>query len=166
MDVQDVDVCRYFLRCEFVKSSFHSDPATLSDEDVRRAMTEFGQQHSSNPAVIWLGFSPKDKRAQVKWRHLELIRVHSIYSNGLNSEWKAALQGVNGNLMRFIAECKETYKTEYDRPDQPPADLSLILGIIQKDRPDEIEIIDGSHRLAAMILKGVTVIGGYVGIPQ
>ena len=68
--------------------------------------------------------------------------------------------------MRFIAECKETYKTEYDRPDQPPADFSLILGIIQKDKPDEIELIDGSHRLAAMILKGVTVVGGYVGIPQ
>lgn len=165
-NIQDTDVCRYFLQCEFAKGSFHSDPAAFSDDDVRRAMTEFGQQHSSNPAVIWLGFSPKDKRTKVKWRHLEQIGVHSIYSNGLNPDWKAALQGVNGNLVRFIAECKEAYKAEYDRADQPPADLSLILGIIQKDRPGEIELIDGSHRLAAMIRKGVTVIGGYVGVPQ
>lgn len=165
-NIQDTDVCRYFLQCEFAKGSFHSDPVAFSDDDVRRAMTEFGQQHSSNPAVIWLGFSPKDKRTKVKWRYLEQIRVPSIYSNGLNPDWKAALQGVNGNLMRFFAECKETYKTEYDRANQPPADLSLILGIIHKDRPGEIELIDGSHRLAAMILNGVTVIGGYVGVPQ
>ena len=78
MDVQDVDVCRYFLRCEFDKSSFHSDSVAFSDDDVRRAMTEFGHQHPSNPAVVWLGFSPKDKRPKVKWRYLEEIRVPSI----------------------------------------------------------------------------------------
>jgi hypothetical protein len=166
VDVQDADVCRYFLRCEYAKGSFQSDPVAFSDDDVRRAMTEFGQQHSNNPAVVWLGFSPKNKRTNVNWMYLEQIKVPSIYSNGLNPDWKSALQWVNGNFMRFMAECKETYKSEYDRPDQPLADLSLILDIIQKDRPDEIELIDGSHRLAAMILKGVTVVGGYVGTPQ
>jgi hypothetical protein len=165
-DVSNLVVCRYFLRSEFAKGTFPADPSAFTDEEIRREMTAFGQnlKHSSNPAVVRLGFSRKGGKAAEKWKHIREIDVRLIISKGLNKAWNPALQGVNGNLYRFWTECQTTYKAEYDRTDLPSAELSLIIGILHPSSPNEIELIDGSHRLASLILKkNITSVEGYVG---
>jgi len=162
--VSDLTVCKYFLRSEFAKGTFPSDPSAFSDEEIRREMTAFGLNHSSNPAVVRLGFSSKGNKSAAKWKHIPDIDVQVLISKGLNKAWNPVLQAVDGNLYRFWTECQTTYKTEYDRTDLPSAELSLIIGIVHPSKPDEIELIDGSHRLASLMLKNkIKTVEGYVG---
>lgn len=107
-------------------------------------------------------YSPKDQRKQVSWKHVLEIDVRIVVSKGLNPAWNAELQRVNGNLFRFVTECQSTYKTEYDQHLSLPPDLSLIIGMVHAGST-EIELIDGSHRLASMIRNGATSVEGYVG---
>jgi hypothetical protein len=46
---------------------------------------------------------------------------------------------------------------------RPVDDLSLIIGIVHPANPREIELVDGSHRLASMILNNVEHVEGYLG---
>ena len=62
-----------------------------------------------------------------------------------------------------MKECQTTYKTEYDASRSLSADLPLIIGIVHPANAKEIELVDGSHRLASMILNNVEYVEGYLG---
>jgi hypothetical protein len=151
-------VCEYLLM-----SSGHGDLSSLSDEESYRAMVAFGQKNPHNPAVVWLGYSPCDGRRAAEWVRISEIDITRIFSSGLNPMWKAALESVQGNLFRFVTECQDTYTGEYDPGRTPKSALSLIIGVVHPDRGDEIELVDGSHRLASMILNGARSVMGYIG---
>jgi hypothetical protein len=151
-------VCEYLLT-----SSGCGDLSSLSDEEIHRAMVAFGQKNPGNPAVVWLGYSPRDGRRAAEWARVSEIDVRQFFSRGLNSEWKAVLELVQGNLFRFVTECQDTYKGEYDPGRILLPALSLIIGVVHPGRGDEIELVDGSHRLANMILNGAQRVMGYIG---
>ncbi len=161
--VAPLEVCKYLLKCEFLKGKFDSDASSFSDDQIRQAMTTLGQQQPENPAVVWLGYSSKHQRKAVSWKHELDIDVRAVISKGLNPAWKSKLQEVNGNLFRFVTECQSTYKTEYDQSRSLSSELSLIIGIVHPEKPNEVELVDGSHRLASMILNTVKHVQGYVG---
>jgi hypothetical protein len=151
-------VCEYLLT-----SSGCGDPSSLSDEDIHRAMVAFGEKNPGNPAVVWLGYSPRDGRGAAEWARVSEIDVRQLFSKGLNPEWNAVLESVQGNFFRFLTECQDTYKGEYDPGRTPPPTFSLIIGVVHPGRGDEIELVDGSHRLASMILNGAQRVTGYIG---
>ena len=151
-------VCEYLLL-----SSVHVDPYSLSDEEIHRAMVAFDQKNPGNPAVVWLGYSLRDGRRATEWARVSEIDVRQIFSTGLNSEWNAVLESVQGNLFRFVTECQDTYKGEYDPGRTLLPALALFIGIVHPGRGDEIELVDGSHRLASMILNGAQRVMGYIG---
>ena len=127
------------------------------------SMTTLGQQQPNNPAVVWLGYSSKHRRKQVSWKHVLDVDVRAVVSKGLNPAWKSKLQEVNWNLFRFVSECQSTYGTEYDQGRLLSPELSLIIGIVHPGSPNEVELVDGSHRLASMILNNVKNVEGYIG---
>jgi len=161
--VDPLVVCRYLLKCEFLKGKFASDPSSFSDDQIREGMTMLGQHQSENPAVVWLGYSSKHRTQQGSWKHVLDIDVRAVVSKGLNPSWKPKLREVNWNLFRFVTECQSTYGTEYDPTHLPPSELSLIIGTVHPGNPNEVELVDGSHRLASMILNKREKVEGYIG---
>ena len=162
-DVGTPVVCKYFLKSEFLKGTFRFDPSSLNDEQIHQELTRFGHEHPNNPSVVWLGYSPTNRRKPVTWKHVPHISVRTLISKGLNPAWKPQLEAVNGNLYRFVKECQSTYKTEYDASRSLSADLSLVIGIVHPGKGSEVELVDGSHRLASMILNNVEYVEGYLG---
>jgi hypothetical protein len=126
-------------------------------------MTAFGQRHPSNPSVVWLGYSPSDRRVAVQWQLVSQLEVTTMVSKGLDPSWQSVLRSVGSNFFRFVTECQKTYGDKYDRNQMPAESLSLIIGIVHPDSSNEVELIDGSHRLASMILNQVKSVSGYVG---
>ena len=156
-------VCKYFLKNEFLKRTFRFDPSALDDEQIHQEMTRFGHEHPDNPSVVWLGYSPTNRRKPVIWKLVPLISVRSLISKGLNPAWESQLEAVNGNLYRFVKECQSTYKAEYDASRPLSPDLSLVIGIVHPGKDNEVELVDGSHRLASMILNNIEYVEGYLG---
>lgn len=156
-------VSKYFLKCEFKKGTFPFDPSALADDQIHQEMTSFGQEQPDNPTVVWLGYSPTNRRNPVTWKHVRQISVRALISKGLKPAWKAELEAVNCNLYRFVKECQSTYKSEYDASRSLSADLSLIIGIVHPGKANEVQLVDGSHRLASMILNNVEFVEGYLG---
>jgi hypothetical protein len=156
-------VCKYFLKSEFQKGTFGFDPSALGDDQIHQEMTSFGKKQPNNPTVVWLGYSPTNHRKPVTWKHVREISVRTMMSKGLNPAWNPQLQAVNGNLYRFVKECQTTYKTEFDASRSLSGDLSLIIGIVHPASPKEVELVDGSHRLASMILNNIEYVEGYLG---
>ena len=160
-DVTHRTVCEYLLTGSKAKDDF----SALCDEDFDRYMKDFATKHRGNPALVWLGYDPKDKRRPVKWKRATGIDVKTLCSHGLNSEWNDALKSVSGNLYRFFMECEAVHGQKEYRLDELPSDeLSFIIGVVDPRTPSKIELIDGSHRLASMIfVKQVQTVNGYVG---
>jgi hypothetical protein len=152
-------VCEYLLRC----SGDAGELLSLSDEMLDAKMMKFGTENSSNPAVVWLGYSPRDTRPPVRWMLVTDIDVETIMTKGLYPAWEGSLRSVGGKIARFVRKCAAAYGSEYDRTDLPPDDISYILGIVHPGRGDEVELIDGSHRLACLILHGVDRVKGFIG---
>jgi hypothetical protein len=128
-------------------------------------MIKHGREHPSNPAVVWLGYNPTDTRPPVSWNYMLDIDVRSIVSKGLNPAWNEKLEHVaKWNFFHFVKQCRCAYKNEYDRRGELRDERKLIIGIMHRERPAEVQMIDGSHRLASMILDGATTVDGYVGV--
>jgi hypothetical protein len=144
-------------------SSGKSDLSAMPDQEFDREMAAFGQQHPSNPAVVWLGYSPAERRKTVRWELVCQIDVKRVFSRGLNPAWGPALNSADGNFFRFVTACQDTYRDEYRADRTPPDRLSLIIGIVHPDNPDAVELIDGAHRLASLILNHADSVGGYIG---
>jgi hypothetical protein len=164
MKIEDVThrtVCEYLLRSSNVKDDF----SALSDEGFDKYMKDFAAKHNGNPAMVWLGYDPRNKRRPVKWKRVSGMDVKTIKSKGLNPEWNDALKSVDWNLCGFIAERQDVHgNREYRQDEMPHDDLSLIIGVVHPDKRNEVELLDGSHRLASMlIIKQIKTVDGYVG---
>jgi hypothetical protein len=149
------EVCNYYL--------LQPNQNSMNDEERQRVMGELGVQLPGNPALVWLGYSPRDKRRPVQWELVRGIDVRRIISKGLNPDWKRALDAVGGSFYRFVTECQDAYGAEYNRDRLPSPEVSLIMGIIHPAKPEEVEMIDGAHRLASRILNGKLEVDGYIG---
>ena len=151
------------VREYLLTSSGYRDLSSLSGEEIDKTMVAFGQLNPCNPAVVWLGYSPCDDRKAAEWVRVFDIDVRQIVSKGLTPQWKPVLESVQGNFFRFVMECQDTYKDAYDPGRAPCPALSLIIGVVHPGGGEEIELVDGSHRLASMILNGTQRVMGYIG---
>ena len=103
-DVSNLVVCRYFLRSEFAKGTFPADPLAFTDEKIRREMTALGQnpKHSSNPAVVRLGFSPKGGKAAEKWKHIRDIDARTHHLHGIEQSMESRFAGSKWEPLPFL----------------------------------------------------------------
>ena len=127
-------------------------------------MIKYARGQPNNPAVVWLGYNPNDQRPLVSWSRALEIDVRAIVSKGLNRAWADTLKDDHWNFFRFVTTRQSTYKNEYDHSGDLSDERKWIIGIVHPERPGEVEMIDGSHRLASMILKNLKTVNGYVGV--
>jgi hypothetical protein len=158
MPVTHREVCEYLLKCQG-----SGDLSSATDSEIAERMVAFGHANPTNPAVVWLGYSPRDRRQEVSWNRVTGIDVSRIVSKGLNPAWQRALEAVGGNACRFVRECRSVYGDDYNETRLPSAELALIIGMVHPAKPNEVELIDGSHRLASMILNQFSTVDGYLG---
>ena len=170
------EVLKYFLKLEATKNSFYSKElykiSQLSGNNLLFKVREYAaSRKDTNPALIWLGGYNHDRRDKTisHWIYTS-ISIDLIYTCGINDQINSFLckDKIQWNIMKL---CKQLFSIGRKGLNKRYSiDISagnrIILGIAHRTegKLGQIELIDGFHRLIALINDGATIVDAYIGI--
>lgn len=153
------------LQCEDIRNEMRSW-VYLQDRDFIHKLRDFEKSRcDENPTFVWTIGTETNPNCRC-WI-LANINLGCLYTCGINSEnpkMKADLDSVNGNLRCFVnKELASNYK-EFGTDCVPFNTECRVIGIAHcKDyRNGEIEIVDGCHRVIAMLANGIESTEAYI----
>lgn len=167
-------VLRHWIRLEANRSRYADRReemlkwATLSDRRLIRRIRKFERtRDDDNPALGWTIGTRRNKNYQkVSCWVLARVSLPHLYTCGISSAMKDDLNCVNGNLKRFVDEGYAAKYPEFRLDSIPPeGEARTVIGIarVEYGQDGTIELIDGAHRVAAMLANGITVSDAYIG---
>jgi len=169
------DVLRHFIIMEASRERYANNAEgmlswiKLSDDKFIQKVREFEvTRDDDNPVLGWtIGTRRNSLYKNISHWISAKVYLDDLYTCGINSEMKADLDAVRGNLKRFVdigyAAKYSEFKLDSDLPQN---EAKILIGIAQfySDRDGTIELIDGAHRAVTMLSKGITKSKAYIGI--
>ena len=169
-----VEVLRRFIRIEATRSEYANKQddlrnwIRLSDPDFIQKVRNFEKKRpDENPAILWTIGTEKDRNRPQKVRRWVLANVNldCLYTCGINDEVNSDIDSVKGNLKCFMNEGYATkHCCEFRIGRVPINEKRVIIGIVHctDNRDGEIEIVDGCHRVIAMLANGIEYSQAYI----
>lgn len=119
-----------------------------------------------NPTFVWtIGTSKNKHYLKVSRWVLANVNLQCLYTQGINPAMRNEIEAVGGNLKRFV-ECgyARNYSEFQVSLNLPPEEARIFVGIAhhKHDRNGKIELIDGAHRVVAMMSGGLTSAKAYI----
>jgi len=163
------DVLRHFFGMEMTRDCYAKQRQALEqwlrldDEEFLSKMSQFHRDRKDdNPALDWTVGSRKSRIASWTQAHIPL---GAAYSCGISSSMRHDLDLVKWNLQRFLS-CGFASKYPEFRLKTVPETVELRTVIaIRRDREGRdgrFQVIDGAHRIVAMLAHGISECPAYV----
>lgn len=157
------EVLEHFLEVEGTRPKFASRRdefrrwRALHDRAFLERLRRFAEERDDvNPTLTWtVGTRGNQHYRRVQRWLVAKVTLDAIYSCGINTSMRADLDAAEGNLVRFAAVAG---KYPEFRLDTVPEDkLATLIAVVnhQHGRRGTIEVLDGCHRVVAMISRGV-----------
>jgi hypothetical protein len=168
------DVLKHFIIMEASRKKY-ADRAEemlgwleLSNDEFIQKVREYEiARDDDNPVFGWtIGTRKNSFYKNISHWVLKEISLADLYTCGINSEMKADLDAVRGNLKRFVdTGCAAKYP-EFKLDSVPPQEeAKIFIGIARSDcnRDGSIELIDGVHRAVTILARGIVRSKAYIG---
>ncbi len=173
-EVKIIEVLRHFISMEADRDKYKDMRdkmlgwLRLSNRKFIRKVHRFEKDRDDvNPALGWtIGANGNKHYQNVSRWVLANIQLTDLYTCDIKSKMKDDLDSVNGNLEQFV---KAGYAREYTdfQQDRVPSEgkARIVIGIARREsgRNGSIELIDGAHRIVAMLVNGITECDAYIG---
>ena len=168
------EVLRHFICIEATRSKYVNERddminwTRLSASDFIQNVRNFEKKRrDENPAIVWtIGTENNPNRPQeVQHWILANINLGDLYTCGINKKVDSDLDSVKGNLKCFVNEGYATkHCCEFCTSSVPIDEKRVIIGIAHPthNRDGAIEIVDGCHRVIAMLTNGVEDSRAYI----
>ena len=169
-----VEVLKHFIRIEATlceckdKRKEMINWTCLPDPDFIQKVHNFAEtRDDENPTLVWtIGIgNNRDRPQKVRRWILANINLDCLYTCGINKKVNSDLDSVKGNLKCFVNEGYATkHCCEFCTSSVPIDEKRMIIGIAHPtdNRDGEIEIVDGCHRVIAMLANGIEDSQAYV----
>ena len=137
----------------------------LSDKRLLQKFHELDKtQINDEPTLLW-AVGPRAERVS-RWVLANSIHLADLYSCGIRSEMKGDLDCVKGNLKQFVKTgCFRKYD-DFKRPSIPrEGKARTVIGVahFKSDRHGRIELVDGAHRVVALLANDIESCRAYIG---
>lgn len=170
-----IEVLKHYIRIEATKSKYEDNRKEimswvyLPDGDFIHKVRNFEKtRDDENPTIVWTIGTEKNPNRHQKVRRwiLANINLGCLYTCGINPKMKCDLDSVNGNLRCFVNRKYAVRYKEFRTDCIPTNTEASVIGIARcKDnRNGEVEIVDGCHRVIAMLANGIESTEAYIAI--
>lgn len=154
------------LKCEDKRNEMRSW-VYLQDRDFILKVRNFEKSRDDeNPTIVWTIGTEKNPNRPQKVRRwiLAHINLGCLYSRGINPKMKSDLDSVNGNLRCFVNRKYAARYKEFHTDRVPTNTEARVIGIVHctDNRNGEIEIVDGCHRVIAMLGNAIESTEAYI----
>lgn len=138
----------------------------LPDQKLIRKVRKFEKTRNDDNPTLGRTIGTRANSNWVSHWVLASIDLADLYTCGINPKMKDDLDSVSGNLKRFVDAGYATKYPEF-RLDPVPSTwrARVVIGVARSEfsREGNIELIDGAHRVVALIANGITSSDAYIG---
>jgi hypothetical protein len=168
ISVYEIDVERYYLKCELGKvtrewtqtestvRTFDQAIDDLDETDASRLAVALSCHYRMNPFCHRLG-------KHLDWRFRE-VPISQLLMSEINEKVRPSLVRCHYNLAKFVQLLKDSDTSDENLIEfRDDARKIWRSSVIAEQRNGMVQILDGSHRAAILALRGNSEISCYIG---
>jgi hypothetical protein len=166
------EVLEHFVRVEASRAMYAERASEMfgwlaqPDAQFFELLRSFGDSRDdTNPLLTWtVGTRENRHHLLIKRWVLAEVPMDAFYTCGLNPAMRDDLRAARWNLAKFATSASKY--PEFRLDSMPETDeLTRVVGVVRPSAGcvEEVELVDGAHRLVSMAHHGIRQVTAYLG---